>query len=164
VSDEINAEWKKLFPNSLYTGRLMEQNMVMALEHFDNVVILYTFLGFVAIVMSVSGLFSLVSIQLQKRTKELGIRKILGAPLTNIVFISSKLFLIILIVSFAIGSFMGSFLVNKLMDTVWEYYVAIDIRVISLSIIILFVIAVATVSLRIYKASITNPADALRYE
>jgi ABC-type antimicrobial peptide transport system permease subunit len=142
----------------------MEQNMVMALEHFDNVVILYTFLGFVAIVMSVSGLFSLVSIQLQKRTKELGIRKILGAPLTNIVFISSKLFLIILIVSFAIGSFMGSFLVNKLMDTVWEYYVAIDIRVISLSIIILFVIAVATVSLRIYKASITNPADALRYE
>jgi|APTNR8051073442_1049403.scaffolds.fasta_scaffold00001_204 ABC-type antimicrobial peptide transport system permease subunit len=164
VNDQIKTEWKKLFPNNLYTGRLMEQNMVMALEHFDNVVVLYTFLGAVAIIMSVSGLYSLVSMQLQRRTKELGIRKVLGAPLLHVVLLCSKLFLVILTVSFLVGSLMGSFLVNKLMDTVWEYYVAIDIRVISLAVLILFVIAAATVSLRIFKATVTNPAEALRYE
>jgi len=74
----------------------METNMTMTLEHFDSVVILYTFLGLVAIIMSVSGLYSLMSIHLQKRTKELGIRKILGASVSHIVIQSSRLFVIII--------------------------------------------------------------------
>jgi ABC-type antimicrobial peptide transport system permease subunit len=164
LNDEIKNSWKKLFPNSLYTGRLMEQDMVMAMEHFDNVVILYTFLGAVAIVMSVSGLFALVSLNLQRRTKELGIRKILGASTWGIALQAGKLFLIVMTVSFVVGSFFGSFMVNKLMDSVWEYYVAIDVRVISFAVIILFTIALLTVSSRIFKVTVTNPAESLRHE
>ena len=138
--------------------------MVMALEHFDNVVILYTFLGAIAILMSVSGLYSLVSLHLQKRTKEFGIRKILGAPLQNIVFQASKLFLIIMIIAFVLGSFAGTFLVNKLMDNVWEYYVAIGFKIVFTAITILFTIACATVSYKIFAVSRTNPAESLKYE
>ncbi|HEY0770033.1 MAG TPA: FtsX-like permease family protein, partial [Sphingobacteriaceae bacterium] len=161
---EIKAVWKKLFPNTLYTGSLMEEDMVMALEHFDNVVILYTFLGAVAILMSVSGLYSMVSLHLQKRTKEFGIRKILGAPLQNIVFQASKLFLVIMVIAFLLGSVAGAFMVNKLMDTVWEYYVAIDFKIVSAAIVILFTIACATVSYKIFSVSRTNPSDSLKYE
>lgn len=164
LNEEIKTAWKKLYPNSLYTGSLMEEEMVMALEHFDNVVILYTFLGAIAILMSVSGLYSLVSLHLQKRTKEFGIRKILGAPLQNIVFQASKLFLIIMIIAFVLGSFAGTFMVNKLMDTVWEYYVSIGFNIVFTAITILFTIACATVSYKIFSVSRTNPAESLKYE
>jgi putative ABC transport system permease protein len=138
--------------------------MVMAMEHFDNVVILYTFLGMVAIIMSVSGLYALVALNLQKRTKELGIRKILGAPLLNIMGQASKLFIVVMIFSFVIGSIFGSFMVNKMMDSVWEYYEAIDVTVISLSIGILFIISSITVALKIFGVSVANPVDSLRHE
>ena len=164
VNSQIRESWKKIFPNTLYPGRLMEHDMVMALEHFDSVVILYTFLGLVAIIMSVSGLYSLVSLNLQKRTKELGIRKILGAPLQHIVIQSSKLFLIIMMISFVVGSLLGSVMVNGLMGSIWEYYVAINFTVLSLAIIILFTIAIATIGYKIRKVAITNPVDSLRYE
>lgn len=164
VNEQIKSEWKKLFPALLYPGRLMEERMVMALEHFDNVVVIYTFLGLVAIIMSVSGLFGLVSLNLQKRTKELGIRKILGAPNLHIIFQAGKLFMVVMAVSFVIGSVLGTFMVNKLMESVWEYYVAIDFKIISLAIVILFSIAVTTIFSKIFTVTVANPADALRHE
>lgn len=164
VNEDVKAAWKKLFPTILYTGNLMEERMTMTMDHFDNVVTLYTFLGMVAIIMSVSGLYALISINLQKRTKELGIRKILGAPILNILFQASRLFLIIMLVSFVIGAVGGSFLVNKMMDTVWEYYEAVDVVVLTLSIAILFFISLLTVALKIFTVSNTNPVESLRYE
>lgn len=69
-----------------------------------------------------------------------------------------------MLIVFAIGSVSGSFMVNKMMDSIWEYYVAINTEVIALAVSILFTIAVLTVSFRIFKVSRTNPVDSLRYE
>jgi putative ABC transport system permease protein len=164
ANDEIKAAWKQLYPAELYPGRLMEYNMSMALEHFDSVVILYTFLGLVAIIMSVSGLYSLVAMNLQKRTKELGIRKILGASLPHILIQSCKLFLVIMAISFVIGSAMGMMMANGLMNSVWEYYEGVGEKVITLGIGILFLIAAFTVGLKIRSVALSNPVDALRHE
>jgi hypothetical protein len=164
VNEEIKAEWKKLFPATLYPGRPMEERMVMALDHFDAVVIIYSFLGLVAIVMSVSGLFGLMSIHLQKRTKEIGIRKILGATIPHIFLKTSRLFLVIMFISFAFGGLLGAVMVNKLMDSVWEYYEAVDTKVFVLGVSILFAIASVTIYSIVRKATTANPAEALRYE
>lgn len=164
LNTQLKKAWHKLFPTQLYPGRLMEYNMVMALEHFDSVVILYTFLGLVAIIMSVSGLYSLVSLNLQKRTKELGLRKLLGASLGHIVVQSGKLFLIIMLISFLIGSVFGMVMVNALMDSVWEYYEAVDGTVISLAAVTLLSIALATIGYKIKSVATANPIEALRYE
>ena len=106
----------------------------------------------------------MVTLNLQKRTKELGIRKILGASLSHIVAQSSKLFLIIMVISFVIGSLLGSVMVNGLMDSIWEYYVAINFQVLALAISILFVIAIGTIGYKIRKVAITNPVDSIRTE
>ncbi|MCB0488438.1 MAG: ABC transporter permease [Cyclobacteriaceae bacterium] len=164
TNQQIKESWQKLFPNQLYTGKLMEQNMMMVMEHFDSVVILYTFLGAVAIIMSISGLCSLVSLNLQKRNKEFGIRKIMGAPTRHMVMQASKAFWIIMMISFVIGSAMGSIMVNGLMDSVWEYYVAINVEVLTLAVAILLTIAVATVGYKVFRVVATNPVDSLRYE
>jgi hypothetical protein len=59
---------------------------------------------------------------------------------------------------------MGSLMVNKLMDTVWEYYVATNFTVISLAMIILMTISLGTIGFQIRRATVSNPADALRHE
>jgi ABC-type antimicrobial peptide transport system permease subunit len=164
LDDEIKTAWNKLFPNQLYNGKLMETRMMMALEHFDSVVILYTFLGIVAIIMSVSGLYSLVSLNLQKRTRELGIRKILGASVIHIVYQSGKLFLVVMMISFVLGALLGSVMVNALMDSVWEYYVAVNVEIISLAVVILMVISLATIALKIRNVTVANPVNSLRHE
>jgi putative ABC transport system permease protein len=127
-------------------------------------VILYTFLGLVAIIMSVSGLYSLVSLNLQKRTKELGIRKILGASIPNILLQSSKLFLIIMVIAFCLGSIMGTVLVNAMMNSVWEYYEAVDPKVLTIAIGLLFTIALFTIGAKIRNVVLSNPSDSLRHE
>ena len=164
ANDQLKIEWKKLFPNQLYPGQLMEQRMVMVMEHFNGVVIIYTFLGLVAIVMSVSGLYSLISLNLQKRTKELGIRNILGAPLLHMIIQSGKLFIIIMVVSVGMGSLLGSIMVNGLMDSIWEYYEAINIKVLSLASLILLTIAICTIGVKVARVSMRKPVESLRYE
>jgi putative ABC transport system permease protein len=164
ANEQIKSAWKELYPAELYPGRLMEYNMSMALEHFDSVVILYTFLGLVAIIMSVSGLYSLVAMSLQKRTKELGIRKILGASVPNILFVSCRLFLMIIIISFVVGSAMGMVMANSLMNSVWEYYEGVNGKVLTLAMMILFMIAAFTVGMKIRSVAVSNPVDSLRHE
>ena len=77
---------------------------------------------------------------------------------------ASKLFLIIMLISFLIGSVLGSVMVNGLMSTIWEYYVAINLKVLSMSVIILFVIAIATIAYKIRTVVVDNPVDSLRHE
>jgi ABC-type antimicrobial peptide transport system permease subunit len=164
LNEQVREAWKKIFPSTLYPGRLMEERMVMALDHFDAVVIIYSFLGLVAIVMSVSGLFGLMSIHLQKRTKEIGIRKILGAATLHIVFKTSKIFVVVMAISILLGGLLGSTMVNAMMDSVWEYYVAVNPKVLTLAVGILLAIASATIYSILRRATMANPVDALRYE
>jgi putative ABC transport system permease protein len=164
ANDELKMEWKKLFPNQLYPGQLMEQRMVMVMEHFDGVVVLYTFMGIVAIIMSISGLYSLISLNLQRRTKELGIRKILGASLPHMIIQSGKLFISIMVIACIVGSVLGSVMVNALMDSVWEYYVAINFTVLFMASAILIFIAIATIGVKVAKTSLAKPVESLRYE
>jgi len=164
ADQQLKKAWQQLFPTQLYPGRLMEYNMVMALEHFDSVVILYTFLGLVAIIISVSGWYSLVSLHLQKRTKELGLRKLLGASIAHMIAQSGKMFFILLLIACALGSVMGTLMVNAMMNSVWEYYEAVNVIVLSLAITILLLIAIITIGFKIKEVVLINPVESLRYE
>lgn len=82
----------------------------------------------------------------------------------NIILHASKAFLIIMMLSFVLGSLMGSLMVNRLMDSVWEYYEAINAEVLTLAISILVVIATATIGVMIMRVAKANPAESLRHE
>ena len=108
--------------------------------------------------------FSLVSLDIIKRTKEIGVRKVLGASVLHIVKIINKRYVIILLIASVLGSLMGYKMADMLMASIWEYYVPIGPVAFILSIIILVVIALATVGGKVVKAAMTNPANTLRDE
>jgi len=122
------------------------------------------FLAIVATLLSLIGMYNLVSLDIIKRTKEVGIRKIQGAPVSVIMLLVSKKFLIVLLVASVLGCAGGYYMSLWLMDSIWDYFVKVSAGVLLLSAFIMIAATILTISVKVYKAAMRNPVDSLRYE
>jgi ABC-type antimicrobial peptide transport system permease subunit len=164
VHDFIKGKWKILFPDELHTVRYMDRTRADSAEVNNNIKIIFVFLGIVATILSAIGLFSLVSLNVIKKMKEIGVRKVLGASLANIVNNISREFLIIFVISSVLGSVAAYFLTDALMASIWTYYVPIGSMAFILSILVLLIISGLTISGKVLRAATMNPAYTLRDE
>ena len=105
-----------------------------------------------------------VSLRILKRTKEFGIRKIVGAPISVIAMHISKEFIILIGIASVLGAGMGYYLSNTLLSSIWENYVAIGLLSLLLPVIIIFIFSAITLSGKVIQTARQNPVDALRYE
>ncbi len=117
----------------------------------------------IAIFISCMGLFGLVAFMTQRRTKEIGIRKVLGASVTQIVNLLSKDFLKLVILGIVIASPIAYWAMNKWLQD-FAYRVDIEWWVFALAGIVAIVIALLTVSYQSIKAALANPVKSLRTE
>ncbi len=164
VKELMNEKWKMIFPDELSTVEYMEDEKAESAEVNANIMIIFVFLGAVAIVLSAIGLFSLVSLNIIKRMKEIGIRKVLGASIGNIVKNLSREFLFILSIASVLGSLGGYYMAEMLMASIWTYYVPIGLPAFIFSIIILFLISGITIGGKVFKTASVNPVNTLRDE
>lgn len=164
IQQETVKIWKALLPNRIYEGKIMDEEMAEALQHFRNVTILYSFLGSVTILLSMSGLFSLIALHIQKRLKEIGLRKMMGASIAQLLWLAGKPFLIILIIACILGTVGGVFSANTFMNAIWEYYRQTSVLTILVSILSVLVIAILSVAYRINQVRTVNPVDIIREE
>ena len=164
VREYMEASWKEVFPDRLVNVRYMDENMGEVAEVNGNIKKMFVFLGLIAVVLSAIGLFSLVSLNIIKRMKEIGVRKVLGAPVIHIVNIVNKQFLIILAIASILGSVGGYYLTDMLMGSIWTYYLPIGPGAFIISIVILFIISGITVGGKVVKAAMANPSTTLRDE
>lgn len=130
----------------------------------DSILKVNVFLAIVATILSLIGMYNLVSLDIIRRTKEMGIRKIQGAPIPLIMYLVSKKFLIVLVIASLIGCAGGYYLSNMLMDSVWDYFVQIKPGILILAALIMFVATLFTIVFKIGKAALLNPIESLRYE
>jgi len=164
VHDFMEARWKEVFPDELPTVRYMDESKVESTLINTNIRAIFVFLGIVALFLSSIGLFSLVSLNIIKRTKEIGVRKVLGASILRIVSHLSREFVIILFIASILGSVAGYYLSNMLMSSIWVYHVTVGLTPFLLSIFILFLISGLTIGGKIIRAASLNPAYTLRDE
>ncbi|MDH3652108.1 MAG: ABC transporter permease, partial [Saprospiraceae bacterium] len=136
VKNMMDAKWKSIFPDEVSTVAFMEGEKAQSQEVNTNIRKLFVFLGLVAIILSVIGLFSMVSMNINKRLKEIGIRKILGASTGNIASKISREFIAILLISCVLGSVGGYYLAEMLMASIWAYHVPMTM--------VIFIVAIAT--------------------
>lgn len=164
VKELMDAKWKIVFPDELSEVEYMEEEKADSALVNKNIKVMFIFLGIVAVVLSAIGLFSLVTLSIIKKMKEIGVRKVLGASIGNIVKNISKEFIVILSISSVLGSIAGYFMSKMLMASIWTYYVPIGAFVFIASILILFVVSGITIGGKIVKAASFNPVDTLRDE
>ena len=160
----MEAQWKEIFPNRLYNGRYMDEEMVEANTVNNNIVTMFVFLGIVALMLSVTGLFTMVSLNIIKKMKEIGVRKVLGASMANISRVINQEFIIILMVSCLVGGVFGSYMASMLMDSIWDYYQGATITSLIISAAILFTTSALSIGFKVYNTSKLNPANVLRDE
>jgi ABC-type antimicrobial peptide transport system permease subunit len=130
----------------------------------DGIMKVNIFLAIVATLLSLIGMFNLVSLDIIRRTKEVGIRKIQGASIPVLMFLISKKFLIVLLISSILGCAGGYYLSVSLMDSIWDYFVNIGAGMLLSAAFIMIIATILTLSIRITRAAMKNPADSLRYE
>jgi len=164
VHNLMEEKWKVVFPDKLSGVRYLDDEKANQALVNKNIKIMFIFLGAVAAILSVIGLFSLVSLNIIKRMKEIGVRKVLGASVPHIVRIIYKEFLIILLFASVIGSVAGFYMADKLMGSIWTYYLPIGGLPFILSITLMIFFSVITVGGKVIKAAIANPAYTLRDE
>ena len=164
VHADMETAWKKVFPDKLPNVRYMDEELGDAAEVNDNIKIMFIFLGSIAAILSAIGLFSLVSLDIIKRMKEIGVRKVLGASVMHIVNIINKRYIVILIIASVLGSVLGYYMTDSLMGSIWAYYMPIGPAAFIISIIVLAVIAMLTVGGKVIRAALANPATTLRDE
>ncbi|MEM7107657.1 MAG: FtsX-like permease family protein [Bacteroidota bacterium] len=164
VNEYMESKWKQVFPNRIYFGEYMDAEMAESTLINKNILILFGFLGIMATLLSASGLFSMVSLNIIKRTKEIGVRKVLGASISNIAQKLNQQFAFILLLAAIGGSAISYFLLDILMGSIWEFYKKADLITFLSGTLMIFSIASVTVGFRIYAAASMNPVNTLRSE
>jgi len=165
---EVNAKmeqaWKEIFPNRLYNGRYLNEIMMEAVTVNNNIVKIFAFLGIEALLLSATGLYTLVSLNIIKRMKEIGVRKVLGASVSNITRIINKEFVIMLLISSIAGCALSYFSVGALMGSIWDYYLPASAFTLVAAVVILFGVSGVVVGYKIFNAASMNPVNTLRVE
>jgi ABC-type antimicrobial peptide transport system permease subunit len=129
-----------------------------------NIVYMFVFFGVISMLLSATGLFTLVSLNVIKRMKEIGVRKVLGASVFNIARIVNTEFVVILILASAFGSWGGYLQAKLIMGSIWRYYQGANAITFVVSVALLFLISFVAIGYKVFKTATMNPVDSLKEE
>ena len=124
---------------------------------------LFRYFTFLAVFISCLGLFGMVSYITELRTKEIGIRKVLGASLTNLFVLLVREYLLILVISIIIGWPFAYYAVKRILSN-YAYATDISLLLFAVAGIMILLIALLTMTSQILRSARSNPVDSLRYE
>ena len=159
----INGVWNKFSPGYPLDYKFMDETygaMYKAESKLSDLLWIFTVM---AIIVGCMGLFGLAAFSAEQRTKELGIRKVLGANAFNIVGLLSKNFLVLIVISSLIAIPIAWWAMNNWLED-FPYRVNISWWVFGIAIIAALAIALLTVSFQAIKAALANPVKSLRTE
>ncbi len=162
--DKMEAMWYEVAPNKPFNSQFQSDTIDNVVEVNQNITKMFTFLGFLALILSSIGLYTLVSLNILKRIKEIGVRKVLGATINQILVLMNRQFFWLLLIATAIGSALSYLAIDALMASIFSVYQAITYFTILAPFIGLLVIAVLIASARIFTTAVRNPVESLRYE
>jgi putative ABC transport system permease protein len=160
---QVESKWKSIAPSLPFSYRFLDEsfdNMYRAEQRVGKIALSFAVL---TILIACLGLFGLATYMAEQRTKEIGVRKVLGATVSNIVNMLSKDFLKLVILSAVFAVPLGWWIMNKWLED-FAYRIDIAWWVFVIAIGVAVVIALFTVSYQAIKAAVENPVKSLRTE
>ncbi|WP_394771823.1 ABC transporter permease [Mucilaginibacter sp.] len=159
----IKDLYKDIAPNSVFKASFMDLNVDKWFTEDQMVGKVIGVSSFVAILLSCMGLFAIAWLIIQQRTKEIRVRKVLGAGISSVLLLLSKDYLKLVLVAIIIASIGAWFLMNAWLKT-FPYKINIEWWVFALMAILAITIAVLTVGYQSIRAALMNPVKSLRSE
>lgn len=163
VIGALKTKWEAAYPDQIFSYEFLDENIRESYEGIEKMSVLISAFTSLAIFIGCLGLFGLASFMINQKTKEIGVRKVLGASVESIVFIFSKEYLKLIIIGFVLAAPVAWFLMNMFLDQ-FAYKIELGPGVFLLAFSAAISIAMLTVSYKSIKAAIRNPVRSLRYE
>lgn len=161
--DKLKNVWKEVAPQAEFMGTFLDQNIDDWYQEEEMMTQVFSLAAGIAIFLSCLGLFAVALLVIEQRTKEIGIRKVLGAGLPNLVFVLSRDFIKLILIALAITIPLAWFLMQKWLDS-YTYRIEISAWVFVSVGASAIMIALITVSFQTLKAALTNPINSLKSE
>ena len=159
----IESEWNKLEPSHPFRYTYLDEKFGALLRQQENFGTMFLFLTILAIIISAMGLYGLASYTAEQRTKEIGIRKVLGASVGQIMQMLTKDFIKLVLIA-NIFAWPISYLLAKNWLSNFSYQIDVPILPFIFATILALIIALITVSSQAYFAANSDPVNALKYE
>jgi putative ABC transport system permease protein len=160
---EVEARWKKMAPMQPFSYSFMDSDFNALYKAENRMGAISICFSVLAIFIACLGLFGLAAYAAEQRTREIGVRKVLGATVTNIVTLLSRDFLGLVAISAVIAFPLSWWFMHQWLQG-FAYRISIGWPVFGLAALLVTVIALVTVSLQAIKAAIANPAKSLKSE
>jgi putative ABC transport system permease protein len=159
----LQSTWKEYIPVRPFEYHFLDEDFNKLYVTEQRTATIFTLFASLAIVLACLGLFGLAAISTVQRTKEIGIRKVLGADLLNICLLISRSFLRMVLLAIGIASPLAWLAANKWLDA-FAYRIPVRIWIFPLAGIGVIALAFGTVSYHALKAAAMNPARSLKTE
>lgn len=160
---EVEETWKALFPDQIFSYRFLDDSI--AQEYVIEQLIFkgFRFLSVLVIVIGCLGLFGLVSFITLQKTKEIGVRKVLGASVTQIIGLFTKSFSLLILAGFVVATPFAYYFMQVWLDS-FNYHISLAPWMFVAGGSITLVLAALVSILKSFKAANANPVDSLRNE
>ena len=159
----LEKAWSNMSPNNIYEAKFLDESIAAFYETEDLMLKLVQVFSFIAIFIGCLGLYGLVSFMAAQKTKEIGIRKVLGSSVTQIVWLFGKEFSRLIIIAFVVATPLAWWAMNTWLQD-FKFRISISIWFFVIAVLITFIVAALTVSYQAIKAAIANPVKSLRTE
>jgi putative ABC transport system permease protein len=160
---KIEAAWIKNIPEEPFSFSFLDQKVQQQYESEISLSRIINLFTVIAILISCLGLFGLAAFSAQQRSKEIGVRKVLGASVISVARLLSKEFLKLVMIAFLISAPVAWLASDKWLEG-FAYKVNISWWMFAIAAVLVMAIALVTVSLQAIRAGMSNPVDALKTE
>lgn len=160
----MESTWKTLSPDRKFSGQYFEEELIDAYMTYLVLLRIVGFLGLLAITISLLGMLGMVVYTVESRTREAGIRKVMGASPLAIAVLLSADYLKMMSWAVLISVPVTIFLLNELLKNLQYYRIDPSIADVLLSVLVLFVMGIVTIASQTWKTARTNPVTVLRLE
>ncbi|MEX1137817.1 MAG: ABC transporter permease [Bacteroidota bacterium] len=155
--------WKEVDPSHPFEFEFFDDKLRHVYDFFSDMVLMIGFLALMALTISLLGLLGIVTFNAEARTKEIGIRKVLGSTVRQIVFLFARQELLLMgiaaVIAVPLSMILGGWLLNS-----FAHKIDIGIMIVGGGMLIVFALAGLIIALRALRSASANPVEALRYE
>ena len=160
---QIQTSWGAAYPEYIFKYEFLDEQVSNLYRGERKMSKLINVFSFIAIFIGCLGLFGLISFMANQKTKEIGIRKVLGASVESIVYLFSKEFVKLILIGFLLAAPISALVMNEFLKE-FSYRIDLDPLIFLAALGFTFLIALATVGFRSFKAAEADPVKSLRSE
>jgi ABC-type antimicrobial peptide transport system permease subunit len=159
----IEKKWNETFPDFVFEYKFLDEKVESFYKQENRLAHLYKLFALIAIFLSCLGLYGLASFMAVQRLKEVGIRKVLGASGSHIVYLFSKEFVLLITIAFAIATPLTWYFMHQWLQN-YPFRIELSWWIFIIGGLASILIALITVSFQAIKAAVANPVTSLRSE